>query len=179
MSIEIEVEPEEVKKAFDQAYKEFGQHTSVPGFRKGKAPRAMLERFVAEDRVKERAAEILAFPAFEKAVEEAGIEPFGQAEYEVVQIADNEPFKFKAKVPLPPKVELGEYKGIKVEKLTQAVSDADIQKEIDAIRERAAKVENVEGRPVQKGDLAIIEMTDAEGGAPQDSGRGRKQPPEL
>jgi trigger factor len=163
VSLEIEVEAEKVKKAFDQAYKEAGKHVNVPGFRKGKAPRAMLERYVSEDHIMEHAAEELVRPAYEEALEEAGIEPYGPAGYEIIHLADAEPFKFRAKVPLAPTVELGKYTGIEVERLSRQVSDEDVEKELESIRQRSAKVENVEGRPAKQGDLAIIRMVEPDG----------------
>ncbi|MEN6370508.1 MAG: trigger factor [Armatimonadota bacterium] len=163
ISLEIEVDSDAVKKAFDKAYKEAGKHTQVPGFRKGKAPRAILEKFVSEEHIKEHAAEELVYPAYEEALKEAEIEPFAAAEYEVVQLEDAEPFKFKAKIPLPPAVELGNYKGVEVERFSRQVSDEDVDQEIETLRQRSAKVENVEGRPVQMGDLAIITLTEPDG----------------
>ena len=163
MSLEIEVEPEVVSKAFDEAYVEVGRNTEVPGFRKGKAPRAILERHVSEERVKERAADKLVKPAYEQALEQAGIEPFGTAEYEVVRLADAEPFVFKARVPLPPSVELGEYVGVEVERLVPQVSDEEVDRELEEIRQRSAEVENVESRPIRRGDLAVIRLTERDG----------------
>jgi trigger factor len=165
VSLDIEVEADVVIKAFDEAYTELGKHASVPGFRKGKAPKSLLKQYLSEERVKEHAAETLVHNAYEKAIEEAGLDPFGAAEYEVVHLEEAEPFKFKAKVPLAPKIELGEYVGIEVERLTPVVSDEDIQKEIDEIRERMAKVESIDDRPVQVGDLAIISVTEPNGEA--------------
>lgn len=163
LSIEVEIDPEKVKKAFDESYREAGKVINVPGFRKGKAPRAMVEKFVDLDHLKERVAEKLVNDAYEEVIAEAGVEPFATAEYEIVHLEDAEPFKFKARIPLAPKVELGNYTKIDVERLVPVVTDEDIQKEIDSIRERSAKVENVEDRPVQKGDLVIINMTDPNG----------------
>lgn len=163
ISIEIEVDSDAVKKAFDKAYREAGKHTQVPGFRKGKAPRTILERFVSEEHIKEHAAEELVYPAYEEALKEAGVEPFGAAEYEVLHLEDAEPFKFKANIPLPPAVELGNYKGVEVERLPKQVSDEDVDQEVESLRQKAAKVENVEGRPVQLGDLAIVTLTEPDG----------------
>ncbi|MBI2844373.1 MAG: trigger factor [Armatimonadetes bacterium] len=158
--LEIEVEQEEVSKAFDKAYKEIGRKTAPPGFRKGKAPRAVLERYVSQERVKETAVSHLIVSAYEQALKEAGVEPFAKADFEVLHIADAEPFKFKATVPLAPTVELGQYVGIEIEKLVPHISEEDVQSEIEGIMERSAEVVNVEGRPVQKGDLIIVLMVE-------------------
>lgn len=163
MSLEIEVDSDTVKKAFNKAYKEAGKHTQVPGFRKGKAPRNILERFVSLEHVKEHAAEELVYPAYEEALKEAEVEPFAAAEYKVIHLEDGEPFKFKANIPLPPTVELGIYKDVEIERFTRQVSDEDVDQEIESLRERAAKVENVEGRPVETGDLAILTITEPGG----------------
>ena len=158
MSIEIEVEQDAVKQAFNDAYRELGKHAEVPGFRKGKAPRSILEKYLSEERIRETAANKLVMPAYENAVKETGIEPFGDAEYEVIHLEDEEPFKFKAKVPLPPSVELGDYVGIEVDKIAQVVSDEHVDAEIDRILQRMAKVESVEDRPAQTGDLLIVQI---------------------
>lgn len=163
MSLEIEVDSDAVKKAFDQAYREVGKGTAVPGFRKGKAPRAILENYVSEEHVMEHAAEALVYPAYEEALKESGIEPFGPAEYELVHLVDAEPLKFKAKIPLAPTVELGNYVGIEVERLARQVSDEDVDAEIETIRQRSATVSNVEGRPLKEGDLAILQITELDG----------------
>lgn len=163
MLLEIEVDSATVKKAFDKAYKEAGKHTQVPGFRKGKAPKNILEKYVSLEHIKEHAAEELVYPAYEEALKEADVEPFAAAEYEVIHLEDGEPFKFKAKIPLPPTVELGNYKGVEVERFIRQISDEDVDMEVESLRERAAKVENVEGRPVEKGDLAIITITEPNG----------------
>lgn len=163
VSLEIEVEQDKVSKAVDEAYREAGRRTAIPGFRKGKAPRPILERHISEEWVLERAAEKLLWPEYQKAVEEVGIAPFAEPSIELIHIADAEPLKFKAKVPLPPTVELGKYAGIEAERLTQKVSDEDVDREIQGIRDRFAKVENIEGRPVQSGDLVIVEMTEPGG----------------
>jgi trigger factor len=102
-------------------------------------------------------------PAYKEAIEEAGIDPFGPAEYELIQMAEGEPMKFKAKVPLAPTVELGNYKGVDVERMPRKVSDEDVNQELETIRQRSAKVETAEGRPVQSGDLAIVRLTEADG----------------
>lgn len=163
LSLEIEVEQEQVKKAFSDAYKEVGAQTQVPGFRKGKAPRGILEKYVSEERVMERAANKLVQPAFEEAIKEAGVQPFGDAEYEVIHLADAEPFKFKATVPLPPTVELGTYVGLKVDRMVTKVSDEDVDNDIRRMLERMAKVEPVEDRPAKEGDLVILQMAEPNG----------------
>jgi trigger factor len=164
LSLEIEVEQAAVAKAFSDAYKEIGEHTNVPGFRKGKAPRAILEKYVSEERVIEHAANKLVPPAYEKAIEEAGVQPFGDAEYEVIHLADREPFKFRATVPLPPSVELGEYVGLKVDRVTSSVGEEDVDREIERILTRMAKNEPVE-RPVQSGDLLVVHLAEPGGEA--------------
>lgn len=163
VSLEIEVEPGLVRSAIDEAYKEAGATTAVPGFRKGKAPRAVLERYVSEERVLARAADKLAQSAYERALEETGIKPFGEAEYEVVQLRDAEPFVFKAKVPLEPTVELGDYVGVEAERLVRQVPDEEVEEQVRSLAERRAEVSNVEGRPVQQGDLVVATVTEPDG----------------
>ncbi len=156
ITLEIEVGAEEVKKAFDRAYKEAGRHAEIAGFRKGRAPRSILENVLDKERIEGHAAEIMAEPAYAEALKEAEVEPYGAASYEVIHIADAEPFKFRATVPTAPTVELGKYTELKAKRLPKQVSESDVEARINELRQSAATVESVEGRPVEKGDMVIV-----------------------
>ncbi|MDO8681885.1 MAG: trigger factor [Armatimonadota bacterium] len=158
VELNIEVEAGQVAEAINDAYRHLAKRVSIPGFRKGKAPRAILERYIDEGEVKDEAARSLIPPAYAQAITEAEIDPYDFPDVEVVQMEAEQPFVFKATVPLAPKVELGEYTGLTIERMAHVVSDEDVERQINDVRERAAKLEDVTGRPVQKDDVVAVEM---------------------
>lgn len=160
IELNIEVEAEKVNAATDDTYRELARATTVPGFRKGKAPRAILERFLDEEKVKERVADKVLQAAYKEALEETKIEPFAPADVEVVKFETGEPFVFKAKVPLEPKVELGDYVGIEVERNVQTVKDEEVEIEINQMLERHAQYTQITDRAAKEGDTAVLEMMD-------------------
>lgn len=157
IELNIEVEVEKVNLAIDQTYRELGKTVNIPGFRKGKAPRMILESYLDQDKVKERAADKLLQPAYEQALKETGIEPFAVADVELVKFEPGEPLVFKAKVPLEPTVELGKYSGLKTERKVQPVTDDMISAEIEHMMDRQAEYPEVSDRPVQQEDMVVIE----------------------
>lgn len=160
IDLRIEIDAEKVDTAVDETYKELSKVTKVPGFRPGKAPRAILERFVGEDRVKEHAVDKLIQPAFSEALEETKIEPWSRADVDLVEFEFGKPLIFTAKVPLAPKVELGEYVGLGVDRTVQPVTEEMIDKDVNKMLERQAKFEPVTERAAQKGDTVVIEIRD-------------------
>ena len=159
ITLDIQVEVEAVTKAFDRAYREFGGFTNVPGFRPGKAPRAMLEKFVNQTRLTERVRELLAGPAYRDAIKQEEINPFADPEVEFSDLANNQQWHFKATVPLPPQVKLGDYSKISVERPVYKASDEDILSQIEAMRNDQAKLEAVTGRGVEQDDVIIAETS--------------------
>lgn len=160
VELEVEVAAEQVKSAIDSTYKELGKTANVPGFRKGKAPRIVLEQFLDTEAVKERAANKLIKGAYTEALEESKLDPFAPADVELVKFESGEPMVFKARVPLPPKVELGDYVGLEIERNVPPVTDEHVDAEINRILERAAEVQKIEDRPAQMGDVVLVEMKD-------------------
>jgi hypothetical protein len=116
VQLKIEVEPEQVTEAYGLAYRKFARVTNVPGFRKGKAPRAILEKYVPAEAVQEEAMEYLVAHSYVEALKQEKLEPYAGPEVKTEDLEEGKQFVFTAKVPLPPEVELGEYKGIEVEK---------------------------------------------------------------
>jgi trigger factor len=157
LSLDFEIEPEAVTKGFNRAYREFAEFTNVPGFRPGKAPRAMLERYVNQERLRERVMELLATPAYRDAITQESVTPYSDPEVDFSDIADGKPWQFKATVPLPPKVTLGDYKTIEVERPIYTVTDVDIERQMENLRNEYARLNKIEGRPVQAGDVLIAE----------------------
>ncbi len=162
VGLRIEVEADKVNAAVDETYKELSKVTKVPGFRPGKAPRAILERVVGEDRVKDQAADKLIQPAYSEALKETNVEPWAPADVELVEFELGKPLIFTAKVPLAPKVELGEYKGLDIERTVPPVTDEMVDAEIKGMLERQAKFEPVTDRGAEEGNTAVFEMKDEE-----------------
>src|SRR5690348_1427252 len=114
--LDISLDEQQVARAFDSTYREFSRVVNVPGFRPGKAPRALLERYVDKERVRNRTAEKLISDSYPKAIEEEGITPYRNPQIDPSDLEDNKPYSYKATVPLEPQVTLGEYTGLSVEK---------------------------------------------------------------
>lgn len=160
VALDIEVEPDKVAAGFERAYREFGRHTSVPGFRPGKAPRKVLEQYVNQERLRERVLEIVAAPAYHEALKQENIEQYTDPEVDFADLADGETFKFKAVVPTPPQVTLGAVEEVSVERPIYSVSEEDIDTQLDKMRGEHARIEKVEGRGVEQGDVIIAEMSE-------------------
>ncbi len=158
VELEIEVDAEKVASAYDDVYTQLGKSVTVPGFRKGKAPRVVLETFLDKDVVRERVADKLISAAYEEALEETKLDPFRPANYELIHLEPNEPMRFKVKVPLEPVVELGDYVGLEVERRVRAVTDEDVQAEIDRLVDETTPYEPVTDRGVQEGDVVDVEI---------------------
>jgi trigger factor len=150
----IEMEPEEMAKSIGESYQRLAKKASVPGFRKGKAPRDVLERFIGRERVLEEVMNIILPDAYAKALEEQKLKAIAHPDIEVVQ---NEPVIFKATVPLAPEVELGDYKSIRVEPEVEEVTEERINAVLEDLRHQYANWEPVE-RAVQFNDLAVLDV---------------------
>ena len=173
VSLDITVDPETVQKGFDRAYREFSNFTNVPGFRPGKAPKAMLARYVNQERLRERVMEIVAGPAYREAVTQEQITPYTDPEVEFSDLTEGQPWQFKAAVPLPPTVELGDYKTVSIERPVYTVDDEEVNRQIEALREEYSKIQPVTGRGVQDGDVVIAELSVT----PQGEGEAPAEPP--
>jgi trigger factor len=160
VDLRIEIDAEKVSSAVDETYKELAKRTKIPGFRPGKAPRAVVERFVGEERVKNHTADKLIHPAYSEALKEAEIEAWAPADVELVEFEFGKPLVFKAKVPLAPKVELGDYVGMEIERKLVPVTGEMVDEEIDTYLERAARLDPITDRPAQDGDTIVVEIKD-------------------
>ncbi len=154
VALNIEMEPAEIDKYMGKAYSRMVKKVSVPGFRKGKAPRDVLERHVGREALFQEALEDLIPGAYEEALEEQKIEPIAQPQFELIK---TEPLIFKAIVPLKPAVKLGDYTRIKVASKPVEISDEDIESTIEQLRHQQAILSPVD-RPVQFGDIATIDV---------------------
>ena len=169
----IEVSAEELEKAIETAYQKNKNKMSVPGFRKGKVPRKMIEKMYGTGVFYEEAANELIPTAYEKALEEnEDLEIVSQPTIDVVQIEAGKPFIFTAEVALKPEVTLGDYKGIEVEKVEVTVSDEEVDAEINRERENNARTITVDDRAVADGDIVNIDFEGFTDGEAFEGGKG-------
>lgn len=156
VKLEVAVEKPEFEAALEKAYRKTVGRFNVQGFRRGRAPRRIIEKMYGEGVFYEEAINIAYPDAYSAAVLEAGITPVDRAEVELVDI-NNEGFIFTATVTVKPEVTLGQYKGLAVERPVVSVTDADVDDEIERLRQRAGRVETAE-RPAELGDTVIIDF---------------------
>lgn len=154
----IEVDAKKFEDAVNTAYLRSKGKISLPGFRKGKAPRAMIEKMYGAGIFYEDAANIVIPDAYEDAAKESGLEIVAQPDIAVEQAEKGKSFIFTATVAIKPEVTLGEYKGIEVEKKTAEVSDEELDNEINRIRETNARMITVDDRAAQDGDTVLIDF---------------------
>ncbi len=167
----IEVEAEQLEKAIDKAYNKQKKSISVPGFRKGKVPRAMVEKMYGPEVFYEEAADILLQETYPEAYDECGLEITSQPTVNVEQLEKGKPFIYTAEVAVKPEVTLGKYKGVSVDKVDVTVSDEDVDAEISKELERSARTISVE-RPIEDGDTAVIDFEGFVDGVAFDGGKG-------
>ena len=170
VALTIEITKAEFEAAKDKAFKKTGKNITVPGFRKGKAPRKMIEKLYGEGVFFEEAFNIIYPDAMELAVEKSGIKPVGRADVDLGDPAEEGGLTIIAKVPVEPEVELGEYKGIEVEKETVKVLQADVKAELNRMAQRNARTETVE-RKAKKNDTVDIDFEGFVDGVPFEGGK--------
>ena len=154
----VEVSAEEVEKAIQTAYQKMRKNINIPGFRKGKAPRHLIEKMYGKEVFYNDAIDNMLPSAYAKAVDECGEEIVSRPEIQVVKLESGKPFIFTASVAVKPEVVLGEYKGIQVDKAPVEVLDAEIEAEITKEREANARTITVDDRAVQKGDIISLDF---------------------
>ncbi len=168
----IEVPAEQMEKAIEAAYQKNKNSFNIPGFRKGKATRAMIEKMYGKGVFLEEAANSVIPTAYEKAYDECEEEIVSSPEIDVVTLEVGKDFVFTATVALKPEVKLGKYKGVKIEKVDTEVTEDEINAVIDRERENNARIKSVEGRPVQDKDTAVIDFEGFVDGVAFEGGKG-------
>ena len=154
VTLTIEVEAAEVNKAVDQACKRLANRVSIPGFRKGKAPRMIVERHVGKDAVLQEAFDIVAPKALSKAFDEQKIDPVTRPSVDIETLEEGKDLVFKATVTPRPEVKLGDYKGLNVPKNEVSITDEDVEKQLKTFQDRQGKlVDAPEGAEVKDGDF--------------------------
>lgn len=156
--LEIEISAEDFEAAIEKAYLKARKNIAMPGFRKGKAPRKLIEKEYGEQVFFEDAVNLLYAPVVNGAVEESGLELVTRPEVEVTEISKENGVKLKATCITKPEVEVKDYKGIEVEIVVNPVTDEDINKQLDALREKNVTVETVDDRAAENGDDVVIDF---------------------
>lgn len=168
----IEATAEEFEKAIEKAYQKNKNKLSIPGFRKGKVPRKMIEQMYGKEIFFEDAANIVIPSAYADAVDECTEEIVSQPTIDIVQAEAGKPFIFTAEVALKPEVTLGKYKGVEVEKEDRTVTEEEIDAAIDRERESNARTISVEDRAVQDGDMTVLDFEGFVDGVAFEGGKG-------
>lgn len=177
--LEIEVPQSEVAKALDKAYHKLAGKVNIPGFRKGKAPRKVIETRLGKQTLLDEAFEILASVSYAKALQEQEIEPVARPQIEVVTLAEDQPLVFKATVITKPEVKLGQYNGLKIEKKVDEVTDEKVKEELENLRNRHAKMIVAENAEIENGDFAIIDFEGFVDGVAFEGGAGKSYPLQI
>ena len=172
VQLEIEVDAAKFEEGMQKAYIKNAKRFNIPGFRKGKAPRKIIERYYGDVVFYEDAINIVCPEAYDEAVKETKIEPIGQPELDIKQIGNGENLIFTAKVTVKPEVVLGEYKGIEVDKIEYNVTEQDVADELKKMQEKNSRLVTIEDRPVQNGDQTVIDFEGFVDGEPFEGGKG-------
>lgn len=173
VQLEIEVEAEKFDQGLQKAFAKNANKFSIPGFRRGKAPRSMVEKFYGEQVLYEDAINAICPDAYDQAIEENDIHPVDRPEIDIKQIGKGQVFIFTAKVTVKPEVELGQYKGVEVQKASAIVTDEDLEKEIEKVLDKNSRLINIEDRPVASGDTAVIDFEGFIDGVAFEGGSGK------
>ncbi len=172
----IEVSAEELEGAINRVFQKQRNRISIPGFRKGKAPRQMVEKLYGKEIFYEEAANELIPVAYEKAYEECEEDIVSAPRIDIEQLESGKPFIFSAVVALKPEVTLGTYKGVKIDKIDVSVSDEEVDAEIEKERERSARTVSVTDRGVQDKDQTVIDFEGFQDGVAFEGGKGENYP---
>lgn len=177
--LEVEVEAERVAEALDKAFNKVVKKANVPGFRKGKVPRAIFESRFGVESLYQDAIDILLPEAYGEAVEQADIFPVDRPEVDIEQFAKGQSFKFKAKVTVRPEVTLGQYKGLEVPVAKAEVSDDELNAELKRLQERHAELSVIEEGAAESGDIAVIDFDGYVDGEQFEGGQAERHSLEL
>lgn len=174
VQLEIEVEAAKFEEGMQKSFLKNAGKFNVPGFRKGKAPRKMVERSYGEQVLYEDAINIVCPEAYDEAIENNNLNPVDRPEIDIKQIGEGKNLIFTAKVTTKPDVFLGEYKGVEVKKVEAIVSDEDVEKELQKVVEKNARLITVDNRGIKTGDTAVIDFEGFIDGVAFEGGKGSK-----
>lgn len=179
VKLEIHVEPETFEEGMQKSYLKNRKSISVPGFRKGKVPRKIIERFYGEAVFYEDAINEVFPKVYDDAVRETGITPVDNPDVDIAQIGEGQDLILTAEVEVKPDVELGQYKGIEVEEVAYTVSDQEIEHQLEHAVQDNARWINIEDRSVQNGDLITLDYAGTIDGEAFEGGTAEKQSLEI
>ena len=179
VKLTFEVSNDEFQKAINEVYKKNAKKFNIPGFRKGHAPKAVIEKYYTEAVFYDEAINKVLPDAYEAAVKEAELDVVARPEIDVEEIKKGEPVVFTALVTTKPEVKLGEYKGIEVEKIDYTVTEEDVDNDIKATQMKNARLVTVDDRAVESGDIAVIDFEGSVDGVPFDGGKGENYELEI
>ncbi|MFV9567075.1 trigger factor [Thermoanaerobacter mathranii] len=157
-TIELTIPSEKFEEGLNFAFKKNASKFNVPGFRRGKAPRVIVERYYGEGVLYEDAVEYVFDEAYNEALKTFNLQPVDYPHIHILQIGKGKDLILEATVPIMPEVELGEYKGIEIEKIEYDVYDGDVEYELEKLRQQNARIVPVEGRAAERGDIAVIDF---------------------
>lgn len=179
-TLKITLPAEEVNKGFKKAVAKIAAQVNIPGFRKGKAPRNIIEMHYGKEAVKQEAFELVANQCYTEALEQEKLIPVSDPKVEDSVFEENKDMELTIKVTLKPEVKLGDYKELHVEKEAVEVTDEAVEEQVQGLRSRHAKmVEAEEGAVIEKGDFAIIDFAGTVDGEPFSGGEGKGYPLEV
>lgn len=179
-TLKITLPAEEVNKGFKKAVAKIAGQVNIPGFRKGKAPRNIIEMHYGKEAVKQEAFELVANQYYTEALEQEKLIPVSDPKVEDSVFEENKDMELTIKVTLKPEVKLGDYKELHVEKEAVEVTDEAVEEQVQGLRSRHAKmVEAEEGAVIEKGDFAIIDFAGTVDGEPFSGGEGKGYPLEV
>ena len=159
IKLEIKCSADQVKAGFDKAVKQLSKQVRIPGFRPGTAPKKMVEELINPNDLFNTAAEEIVRVAFKQALDQEKIKPDNQPSVDLTKLEKDPPAcELTIKVPLAPKVELADYKGLEVEKSTVTVTDEEVERQVNELRQRGGKKQEVSGRGIQEGDVAVVNI---------------------
>lgn len=179
VKLEIKVDPETFEKGMQTSYLKNRKNIAIPGFRKGKVPRKVLERYYGEAILYEDAINEIFPDLYDDAVKETGIEPVGRPDVDIVQIGEGQDLILSAEVDVKPEVELGQYKGIEVEKVEVDVTENEVDHQLEHLQEDNARWISIEDRSVQNGDMVILDYEGSVDGVAFDGGTAEQQTLEI
>lgn len=179
VKLTFEISREDFEKGIDAAFEKNRSKITVPGFRKGKAPKAMVFQRYGEEAFYEDALDAVFPKAYGDALKETGLEPVARPDVEVGEIKKGEPIEITALITTKPEVKLGKYTGIKVDKIEYNVSDEDVDNDIEATRKKNGRLITVEDRAVENGDIAVIDFEGFKDGVAFEGGKGENYELEI
>lgn len=173
VKLEIEVGIEKFEEGMEKSYKKNVKNFNIPGFRKGKAPRNIVERYYGAQVLYDDAVNYIYPDAYDQAIKDNELYPVEKPQIEIKEIGNEKGLIFTAEFTVKPEVELGQYKGIEAEKKVAVVTEDDVEAELNTVAEKNSRLISVEDRPVQDGDTTIIDFEGFENGEPFEGGEGK------